>query len=227
MAVDLGPDVDCKDFNFKIIGHASLADPYPSYPTTRLNLLAISNKFGFVFVGSPASPSSPSASVRVYSSSTLLHGGSLEDVPEALAILQPPVGASDVVHVAISCDDLTLAVVFVVGVNHKCYFFDVRSLGKLEAGQSASSLRWFSETLICGGAEAALLDLQWNPASPLMLAVITSDGGKLTVISAGNSLTDSGVVVVVGAKVLDAVCCRWSPKGECHGIVILYILSQL
>ena len=181
MAVDIGPDHESKDFNFKIIGNASVTDPYPSYPQGRLNLLAISSKLGFVFIGCPASSSfSSSANVRIFSSNALLHGGSLEEVPEPLAILTPPTDASAVVHVALSCDDLTLAVVFLIGENHKCFFFDARSLGKLgPAGGASASLRWFSETLLCSGADTALLDFQWNPAAPLTFAAVTSDGSGL------------------------------------------------
>ena len=131
MSVELGPDLESKDFNFKIVGNGSVVDPYPTYPVSRLSLLAICNKYGYVFVGTPSSSTSPSAAVCVYSSSSLLHGGCLEDVPHPTAILQPPVDASAVSHVSLSCDDLTLAVVFVVASNHKCFFFDVRALGKV------------------------------------------------------------------------------------------------
>ena len=215
----MGQDLDANDFNFKSIGNAPLAEPYPSYPPSRLSLIAISNKYGFTFIGTPSSSSSSSASVRVYSTKALLHRDSLEDsasTPDAVVTLTPPVDAAAVTYVSISSDDLTLAVVFLIGKNHKCFFFDVRALGKGGGGiggADSSNLRWFSELLLCSGAETEPLDLRWNPAAPLTLACVTSDG-KLTVAKIGNSLTDFGGVEIVGAKIVDAVCCCWSPKGK-------------
>ena len=220
MAVELGPDLEAKDFNFKVIGNFSLSSPYPVYPTGRVDLLAVSNKYGFVFVGC-------ASSVRVYETKSLLHRGSSStdaDVAappsssEPAAILRPPADASAVIHVSLSCDDLTLAAVFAIGGNLKCFFFDVRALaGATTTATTISSppLRWFSETLISSGAADGdkLLDLQWNPAAPLTFAAVTS-AGKVTVTQVGKSLTDFAAIVIVGAKCLDAVCCCWSPKGK-------------
>ena len=211
MAVELGPDLEAKDFNFKAIGNFSLSSPYPAYPTGRVDLLAVSNKYGFVFVGC-------ASSIRVYKTqSLLLRGSSSTDVEAAPSEpLRPPADASAVIHVSLSCDDLTLAAVFAIGDNLKCYFFDVRALAATTTTTSAPPpLRWFSETLISSGAADGdtLLDLQWNPAAPLTFAAVTS-AGKVTVTQVGKSLTDFAAIVIVGAKCLDAVCCCWSPKGK-------------
>ena len=213
MAVEAGTDIDSSDFNFKSIGNTKIADPYSTYPPARLSLIAISNKFGFTFIGVPTTPSS-SASVRGFSTNALLHRESSEDAAaEPVAVLKPSVDAASVTHVSISCDDLTLAVVFLFGENHKCLFFDLRALGKISVEGDNSELYWFSELLICSGAETHLLDLRWNPASPLTLACVTSDG-KLTVAKIGKSLTEFAGVEIVGARNADAVCCCWSPKGK-------------
>jgi hypothetical protein len=81
-----------------------------------------------------------------------------------------------------------------------------------------SGLCWFSEALLGSGGELNLLDLQWNPGLPLIIAFAISDG-KVIIVQTGNSLEDYRSVTILGSNMLDATCLCWSPKGKVESMI--------
>ncbi|KAL8621110.1 hypothetical protein ACOMHN_048152 [Nucella lapillus] len=197
------PEKDVKDFEFRQLVKCRLYPPPAGpLPAKRLQQLAVSSKFDLIFAAS-------NNELKVLRLRELSQCDERMDARErSTAIIDVPCDRQTtvggvIVHLAVSSDDLMLAVVTDDDTCLTLLLFDLPAL----ASPTAAGFSPFAHFPLSSGRGVALRDLSWNPALPSLLAVCDSDG-HVILLDVANAVT---------AKVaapLSATCLSWSPKGK-------------
>ncbi|XP_075690783.1 nuclear pore complex protein Nup214 isoform X2 [Rhinoderma darwinii] len=216
---DIPPERETKDFQFRQLKKIRIFASPQVLPKERSNLLAVSNKYGFLFAGGPTG-------LRIFRTDDVLvpikpgeDPNNIESGPPGLEVpTRLPVH-----HVALSSDHLTLSVCMSSSEHGSLVsFYDVRTL----VGESRQPKEAFSSQLLSREAGSFVTDLKWNPAAPNMVAVCLSDGSIYVF-----QVTDSVHLFANLPASLGVTCVCWSPKGKQlavgkqNGTVVQYVPS--
>uniref|UniRef100_A0A8C5FTL0 Nucleoporin Nup159/Nup146 N-terminal domain-containing protein n=1 Tax=Gadus morhua TaxID=8049 RepID=A0A8C5FTL0_GADMO len=191
---DSPPEREIKDFQFRQLKKIRVFDSPPDLPKDRSNLLAVSNKFGLIFVGL-------GRTVKVYVTQEILSVdkvvGNANDKSKIDVCLEHPLH-----NVALSSDELTLSV---CGLSAEAAlsitFYDVRTLMKQKLPFASLQPAVTPGTLV--------QDLKWNPVLGSMVAVCLSDGSMMVL-----DVTDRVTMQAQLPADNGITCICWSPKGK-------------
>ncbi|XP_071820587.1 uncharacterized protein [Apostichopus japonicus] len=172
-------------------------------PKERFQLVAISAKYGYAFIGTN------SATIKVIKIDDLVRisderqespGTTVSDYPhEKLSLSDKPL------HIAVDCQEQVISVITKGDANLRVHIFDI-----VDVCKQASSAKAFLTTGLSKETDVDLIDLQWNPVTPSLFAVCLSDGtAELWTWSEGKLSLLSSLPQIFKA---DAFC--WSPKGK-------------
>uniref|UniRef100_A0A8C4R7R2 Nucleoporin Nup159/Nup146 N-terminal domain-containing protein n=1 Tax=Eptatretus burgeri TaxID=7764 RepID=A0A8C4R7R2_EPTBU len=177
------------DFQFKQMKRLRILEPPDELPCDRVSLLAVSNRFGLVFIGAPNS-------LRILSSAAVQNtntiGGDINECPLAFPAQR----------IAISADEVTLVVAAAGTDGARLSFFDIRAFANTVSEP-------FGVVQLGSGSGEVVIDMVWNPGQPNLLAVCT-DAGSLVLLSIGDTIITTGCLPPNTG--VTAVC--WSPKGK-------------
>ncbi|XP_022085278.1 nuclear pore complex protein Nup214-like [Acanthaster planci] len=171
-------------------------------PSERCQLLAVSSKYGYTFVGCEAGlkilktkeitecsdkhPESPNTSVEDY-----------DCLKVALSL--PPV------NLALSPDDLTLAVCSMTDSTLLVALFDTRTLVYKSINASPFAVATLSKESDC-----QLVNLLWNPSNPTLFATCLSDGS----MALWDCSEDNIRMLAQLPRDVEPTAICWSPKGK-------------
>ncbi|XP_077140814.1 nuclear pore complex protein Nup214 isoform X3 [Ranitomeya variabilis] len=214
---DVPPERDTKDFLFRQLKQNRLFPSPQELPKERSNLLAVSNKYGFLFAGGPPG-------LKIFRIDDVLvpvkAGQDHNDIELAPPGIEVPT-QHPVHHVALSSDNLTLSVC--TGSSDRgsyVFFYDVRTL----VGESRQPKEAFTCQLLSREPGSFVTDLKWNPVMPNMVAVSLSDG-SISVFQ----VTETVNLFANLPATLGVTCVCWSPKGKQlavgkqNGTVVQYV----
>nr|XP_032829222.1 nuclear pore complex protein Nup214 isoform X1 [Petromyzon marinus]XP_032829223.1 nuclear pore complex protein Nup214 isoform X1 [Petromyzon marinus] len=199
------PDRDMKEFQFRQMKRVRAFVPPGLLPCDRVSLLAVSSRYGLLFVGVPSG-------LRVYETRSLVAantlGGDMDTVVEdvehvELLLPQQPH------QMSLSSDELTLALCLRHAPGTAVHFYDVRALAKKIDGAVQGRAAPFSVLHLPGAADTCALDMKWNPAAPSVAAVCLSDGGAHVLDVSGPPCISASLPPSASVT---AIC--WSPKGK-------------
>ncbi|KAM9324315.1 nuclear pore complex protein Nup214 [Gastrophryne carolinensis] len=198
---DVTQERETKDFQFKQLKKVRVFNPPQNIPEGRSSLLAISNKYGLLFVGSPSG-------LKVFYTKDVLLPVQQGDDPNA--IISGPSGIEvltkyPVHHVALSSENLTLSVCTASSESGcQISFYDTRTLlNKVKQPKQA-----FASQTLLRDPSCFVTDLKWNPVASTV-AVCLSDG-SISVLQVSDTVTL--YANLPAAKGVTSVC--WSPKGK-------------
>ncbi|KAM4635277.1 nuclear pore complex protein Nup214 isoform 2-T2 [Polymixia lowei] len=200
---DSPPEREMKDFQFRQIKKTRVFDSPEDLPKDRSSLLALSNKFGLIFVGLDRT-------LKVYLTRDILsadkfEGNSNENVEDTTALVELSVELP-LHHLALSSDELTLSV---CGMSDEAglslAFYDVRTFMNKTRLQKLP----FASQQPAVDPGTRVQDLKWNPVQASMLAVCMSDG-SLMVLDVADSITVQARLPASSG----ITCICWSPKGK-------------
>ncbi|XP_073412041.1 nuclear pore complex protein Nup214 isoform X3 [Dendrobates tinctorius] len=214
---DVPPERDTKDFLFRQLKKHRLFPSPQELPKDRSSLLAVSNKYGFLFAGGPAG-------LKIFRIDDVLvpvkPGQDHNDI-----VLAPPgievTTKHPVHHVALSSDNFTLSIC-TSSTDRGSYvsFYDVRTL----VGESRQPKEAFTCQPLSREPDSFVTDLKWNPVMPNMVAVCLSDG-SISVFQ----VTETVNLFANLPATLGVTCVCWSPKGKQlavgkqNGTVVQYV----
>ncbi|CAJ0944208.1 unnamed protein product [Ranitomeya imitator] len=211
------PERDTKDFLFRQLKQNRLFPSPQELPKERSNLLAVSNKYGFLFAGGPPG-------LKIFHIDDVLvpvkAGQDHNDIVLAPPGIEVPT-QYPVHHVALSSDNLTLSVCTASSDRGSyVFFYDVRTL----VGESRQPKEAFTCQALSREPGSFVTDLKWNPVMPNMVAVSLSDG-SISVFQ----VTETVNLFANLPATLGVTCVCWSPKGKQlavgkqNGTVVQYV----
>ncbi|XP_072268454.1 nuclear pore complex protein Nup214 isoform X2 [Pyxicephalus adspersus] len=198
---DAPQERETKDFQFKQLKKLRIFEPPEELLRNRSTLLAISNKYGFLFVGSPTG-------LKVFSTKDLIIP--IKPGEDANSIAASPPGVEvptkyPVHHVALSSDNLTLSVCM-SSSDSGCtiFFYDTRTL----VNKAKQPKQPFASQTLLRDPGTFVADLKWNPVASTV-AICLSDG-SISVLQVTDAI--SLYANLPAATGVTSVC--WSPKGK-------------
>ncbi|KAM4019001.1 nuclear pore complex protein Nup214 isoform 2-T2 [Anomaloglossus baeobatrachus] len=216
---DVPPERETKEFQFRQLKKNRLFPSPQDLPKDRSNLLAVSNKYGFLFVGGPAG-------LRIFRTDDVLIPIKPGEDPNYIEPGPPGIDvptSHPVHHVALSSDSLTLSVCTSASDRGASVsFYDVRTL----VGESRQPKEAFTSQPLSREPGSFVTDLKWNPVMSNMVAVCLSDG-SISVFQ----VTETVSLFANLPATLGVTCVCWSPKGKQlavgkqNGTVVQYIPS--
>ncbi|XP_056394668.1 nuclear pore complex protein Nup214 [Hyla sarda] len=214
---DVPQERETKDFQFRQLKKNRIFTPPADLPKERSNLLAVSNKYGFLVAGGPAG-------LKIFRTDDVLVPIKPGEDPNNIQPGPPGIDVPTkypVHHVALSSDSLTLSVCMSSSSQGSIIsFYDVRTL----VGESRQPKEAFSSQLLSREADSFVTDLKWNPVMFNLVAVCLSNGGIYVF-----KVTDSVDLYANLPPSLGVTCVCWSPKGKQlavgkqNGTVVQYI----
>ncbi|XP_033845081.1 nuclear pore complex protein Nup214 isoform X2 [Periophthalmus magnuspinnatus] len=199
---DSPPEREMKDFQFRQMKKIRVFEAPEELPKDRSNLLAISNKFGFTFVGF-------GSTLKVFLTQDLLDvdksDGKPNEIIEGIAAVAEIAVGLLVHHIALSCDEVTLSVCGVSDEVLSLAFYDVRTFINKNRAQKLP----FAVLQPTVQPNILVQDLRWNPVAASMLAVCLSDG-SLMILDVGETVVVQGSLP--NSTGITSIC--WSPKGK-------------
>ncbi|XP_073496808.1 nuclear pore complex protein Nup214 isoform X2 [Phyllobates terribilis] len=216
---DVPTERDTKDFLFRQLKKNRLFPSPQELPKDRSSLLAVSNKYGFLFAGGPAG-------LKIFRIDDILVPLKPKENQNHIELVPPGIEVTTkhpVHHVALSSDNLTLSVCTSSSDRGSSVsFYDVRTL----VGESRQPKEAFTSQPLSREPGSFVTDLKWNPVMPNMVAVCLSDG-SISVFQ----VTDTVNLFANLPATLGVTCVCWSPKGKqlavgkLNGTVVQYVPS--
>ncbi|XP_040298019.1 nuclear pore complex protein Nup214 isoform X2 [Bufo bufo] len=214
---DVPQERETKDFQFRQLKKKRIFPVPPDLPKERSNLLAVSNKYGFLFAGGPTG-------LKIFRTDDVLvpinPGEDPNKIEEAPPGIEVPT-RHRVHHVALSSDNLTLSVcTSSADCGSSVAFYDIRTL----VGESKQPKEAFTSQPLSRDPGSFVTDLKWNPVVSNMVAVCLSDG-SISVFQ----VTDAVLLYASLPASLGVTCVCWSPKGKQlavgkqNGTVVQYV----
>ncbi|XP_041050399.1 nuclear pore complex protein Nup214 [Carcharodon carcharias] len=194
------PEREMKNFQFRQMKKIRIFESPNELPKDRVNLLALSNIYGLVFMGWKSGLKIINSQyVALADKNEGNINAIIEDAPLMSVSMKLPVH-----HIALSCDDFTLS----VAMTSEEYglviaFFDVRTFLNKEKQQKRPFVYYKPET------KCTVMDLKWNPAVNSILAVCQSDG-SLTILEVTDIIKQHASLPPTAG--ITSLC--WSPKGK-------------
>ncbi|CAI9623762.1 unnamed protein product, partial [Staurois parvus] len=189
------------DFQFRQLTKLRIFQPPQELPKDRSTLLALSNKYGFLFFGCPSG-------LKIFSTKDVLIPIKAGEDPNSIVASPPGIEVPTtypVHHVALSFDNLTLSVCMSSsGGGCTISFYDTRTL----LNKAKQPKQAFASQTLLQHAGSFVADLKWNPVSPTV-AVCLSDG-SIAVLQVTESV--SLYASLPASTGVTSVC--WSPKGK-------------
>ncbi|XP_071981715.1 nuclear pore complex protein Nup214 isoform X4 [Engystomops pustulosus] len=214
---DVPQERETKDFQFRQLKKTRIFPSPPHLPKERSNLLAISNKYGFLIAGGPTG-------LKIFRTDDVLVPIKPGEDPNAIGVAPPGIEVPTkypVQHVALSSDSLTLSVCTSSSdLGCSVSFYDVRTL----VGESKQPKESFASLPLSREAGSFVTDLKWNPVIDNLVAVCLSDG-SISVFQ----VTDTVQLYANLPTSLGVTCVCWSPKGKQlavgkqNGTVVQYV----
>ncbi|XP_061600524.1 nuclear pore complex protein Nup214-like isoform X1 [Cololabis saira] len=200
---DNPPEREMKDFQFRQMKKVQVFEPTDDLPKDRSNLLTISNKYGLLFVGLDRT-------FKVYLTQDILLADRAEcsayDVVKGTPVLAQVTVDLSLLHLALSCDELTLSVCGVSeGASLSLTFYDVRTFLNKTKPQKLP----FASLRPAVQPGTLVQDLKWNPAQVSLLAACLSDGSMMIL-----EVTDFVKIQAQLPSTSGITCICWSPKGK-------------
>ncbi|XP_071948477.1 uncharacterized protein [Antedon mediterranea] len=169
-------------------------------PSERYNIVVACNKYGYLYIGY-------NKGLKIVKTAELTRLNSTVDKSKETVTDYPHVDVQLGYmphHLALSADNLTLAVCYKKDAALIIALYDVRSL--IQLGTNAKAL---STQILSQGSDVWVTELCWNPTNLTVLATCLSDGSLIL------CETSAGVRVVAKIqKDNDSRAMCWSPKGK-------------
>ncbi|XP_050389460.1 nuclear pore complex protein Nup214 isoform X2 [Patella vulgata] len=195
------PERDVKEFRFQQLCKFRVTST-PEVPKERVQLLTTSSKYGLIFIAvkDGVKVADIQELIKLDCQHITERGKKFtQDIPVYTFL---PITDS-VIHLALSCDDLTLTVGCIANDNIILYLYDVRGFSQPGARPNP-----FKTIRINGSRGSTLSDLAWNPEIGNTVLTCTSDGAvELLEI-------DDSINVLTLPSSIGANCLCWSPKGK-------------
>nr|XP_026695870.1 nuclear pore complex protein Nup214-like [Ciona intestinalis] len=190
-----------KEFQFREFGQISFGATATEdfiCPKSRTSLVAVANQYGLLFTGS-------TDGFKVLSVSSLVTAAKDEQTTTeplvSVALRAPPS------WIAVSSDNLTLAVCSSSDKGLQILFFDVRNL----MNKNKPTKTPFSMFMLSKSVEHSVVDLQWNPGSEMVGHItICVSNGSFHVLSVKDTVAE----VAKKSEDFNALSVCWSPKGK-------------
>ncbi|XP_044125115.1 nuclear pore complex protein Nup214 isoform X1 [Bufo gargarizans] len=214
---DVPQERETKDFQFRQLKKKRIFPAPPDLPKERSNLLAVSNKHGFLFAGGPTG-------LKIFRTDDVLVPINPGEDPNKIEAAPPGIEVPTrhrVHHVALSSDNLTLSVcTSSADCGSSIAFYDIRTL----VGESKQPKEAFTSQPLSREPGSFVTDLKWNPVVSNMVAVCLSDGSICVF-----QVTDAVLLYASLPASLGVTCVCWSPKGKQlavgkqNGTVVQYV----
>ncbi|XP_063792871.1 nuclear pore complex protein Nup214 [Pseudophryne corroboree] len=191
-----------KDFQFRQLKKIRFFNPPPDLPKERSSLLALSNKYGLLFAGSPTG-------FKVFHTKDVLIPCKPGEDPNNIVVGPPGIEVRTnfpVHHLALNTDNLMLSVCMTCPeLGSSVSFYDVRTL----MNESRQPKEAFASQRLLREADSFVTDLKWNPVASSMVALCLNDG-SISILQVEDTVTlYSSLPSSLGVT---SVC--WSPKGK-------------
>ncbi|XP_063966327.1 nuclear pore complex protein Nup214-like [Lytechinus pictus] len=205
MGDEAGPaEREVASLRFQQLCRLKIFDEMPESltPPERLHLLAVSNKYGFTFVGSDTG-------VKIFQTTELgrldeLNRDSTGAVVSDYDCVKITLGTRPL-HVALNNSELILSVCYQQGKNLVLNLYDVRVVTKKGTSHSP-----FLTSFLSQDPQVKLVNLVWNPGFEPLLGTCLSDGNCMIWDSSDKALRP---LACLPAEVGTTAIC-WSPKGK-------------
>eukprot|EP00062_Callorhinchus_milii_P014891 gi/632964781/ref/XP_007898564.1/ PREDICTED: nuclear pore complex protein Nup214 [Callorhinchus milii] len=196
------PEREMKDFQFKQMKKIRVFESPDELLKDRVNLLAVSNKFGLTFAGGITG-------LRIFNTRNIIlagrGGGDINEIVEGVHSM-PVATKLPLHHIALSSDDLTLSVCMAsADYGLIIAFFDVRTF----VNKARQQKRPFAYHKLSKEPNCLVVDLKWSPTAGSVLAVCLSDGSVI-MLDVTDTVKECALLPPTAA--ITSVC--WSPKGK-------------
>ncbi|XP_033646601.1 nuclear pore complex protein Nup214-like isoform X2 [Asterias rubens] len=198
------PEKDAPFLKFHQLTQLQIYDDQPTTlePKERLNLLAVSNEYGYTFVGC-------NSAIKILRTSDIRDCTYCNDPNAASRVSDYNCSKVELnanpVHLALNADNLVLSACTMTETNLMVALFDVRSL--VRGGSNVSP---FASVPLSKEPSMQLVNLAWNPVHASCFATCLSDGSMALWDSSGDNIARA-FELPEGVNI-KAMC--WSPKGK-------------
>uniref|UniRef100_A0A4W3J9Q0 Nuclear pore complex protein Nup214 n=1 Tax=Callorhinchus milii TaxID=7868 RepID=A0A4W3J9Q0_CALMI len=202
MGQDLEGQTGHWDFQFKQMKKIRVFESPDELLKDRVNLLAVSNKFGLTFAGGITG-------LRIFNTRNIIlagrGGGDINEIGRWIHSM-PVATKLPLHHIALSSDDLTLSVCMAsADYGLIIAFFDVRTF----VNKARQQKRPFAYHKLSKEPNCLVVDLKWSPTAGSVLAVCLSDGSVI-MLDVTDTVKECALLPPTAA--ITSVC--WSPKGK-------------
>jgi len=195
-------ELDVQDFCFKQMCKLKAFEPPTDLITDVVNLIITSNKFGKIYVS--AGTEIKSIDITVLEA---LAGRADAEISQTVSNFDHKAldTRKTIKHIGLSCDDLTISVVYEEDGSLCIGCFDVRCFEKPNLKEL-----FFATGTLSSEADVYVRELEWNPEDP-DLAIVCLSNGLVSLIKISKHSVNVVATLPTTSKFYSV---NWSPRGK-------------